>query len=423
MACRACFLFAFVLIAGCKKQEVEIVNDGKPVIFAITPTVGRAGNNVNITGANFAKLPQDNKVFFNGIPARLSVGIDEELLVTVPSGATTGPVTIEVPGYGTITGPVFTIEKFLQTDLFITDRGLIQQIVFDESGQFTQHVLFNVSVNFPSLSMHEFAVDTAEKKIYVTNGQGGGDIKILKVDIATGTGTVLYDTTDNAFPRIFWHEGVSYGAYVHSITIDAERRVFYATSVNRIIKGNMDGGTPAQVIYESPVSSSPMGVAFVRETNSIYWCEPTAKKVYRLLLNGPGIPEVLYDESDGLLSPFRVAVDVTGNRVFIVDDPVNDLSGQILDNIYIGKPDGSGNLQSFITSENGNALNVRGIHYDAAHQLLYWSTQSLAVGGGKRIVRANPSAPNAVPDILVDRFGDYQNTLGELQYFGVGATK
>lgn len=423
-ACRVCFLFAFVLAAGCKKKGEEIVNDGKPVIFTVSPGTGRAGNKVNITGANFAKLPQDNKVFFNGIPAELSVGIDEELLVTVPSGATTGPVTVEVPGFGTIAGPVFTIERFLQTDLYVTDRERIQQIVFDENGQFTQRELFRVSPAFSSVSMYEFAVDTTEKKIYVTNGEGSMNLKILKVDMATGTGTALYEKTDTAFPPFFWHEGIAYHAGVRSITIDPERRLFYTASANRIIKGNMDGGTPAQVIYENSLSGIPTGVVFVRESNSLYWCERAAKKVYRLLLNGPGTPEVLYDERDGLLEPSSVVVDVPGNRVFIVDDPVNDLSGQVLDKILIGNLNGSGTLQTFMTSTYGDALNVyMGIYYDATHQLLYWGTQALAVGGGKRIVRANPSAPNTVPDILVDRFGDYQNTLGELQYFSVGATK
>lgn len=417
-----CLLFGFVWIAGCKKNEPEILNNGNPAIFAVSPVVGRVGNKVNIKGANFAKDPKDNKVFFNGIPAVISVGIDEELLVTVPSGASTGLITVEVPGFGVVTGPVFTVDGFLQTDLYTTDRGGIRQLSFDENGQFTQRDIFNVS-GLTGMTIYDFVVDTTAQEIYASNYDLGEEVTILKVDIAAGTAVKLYDTTESALPRVDLHG--SRPAVVNRINIDPERRLLYAGSMNCILKGNMEGSMPLQVIYQTVPGSFILGLTFSHETNSLYWCEPAAKKVFRLSLDGAGIPEVLFDESDGLSEPRYLAIDAIGNRIFIVEDrSINDLNFQVLDKIYIGKTDGSGSLQTFMTSLYGDALNVyMGIHYDAGHKLLYWATASYTVGGLKRIVRINPSTPNPVPDLLVDRFGDYLNNLGELQYFTVGATK
>jgi uncharacterized protein (TIGR03437 family) len=43
------------------------------------------------------------RVSFNGIPAAFTVVSDTEIQATVPAGATTGTVTIDTPGGGTLT--------------------------------------------------------------------------------------------------------------------------------------------------------------------------------------------------------------------------------------------------------------------------------------------------------------------------------
>jgi hypothetical protein len=78
-----------------------------PAITAITPTSGKAGSTISITGVNFDVVAANNAVKFNGTAAVVTVGTTTSLVVTAPAGGSTGAVTVTTPG-GTATGPVFT---------------------------------------------------------------------------------------------------------------------------------------------------------------------------------------------------------------------------------------------------------------------------------------------------------------------------
>ena len=67
-----------------------------PVIVSFTPSSGQVGASVTISGSNFGATPA---VRFNGIAASSSVNpAGTEITATVPSGATTGPISVEVAG-------------------------------------------------------------------------------------------------------------------------------------------------------------------------------------------------------------------------------------------------------------------------------------------------------------------------------------
>lgn len=78
-----------------------------PNIAEMTPLSGYAGIAVTLSGHNFSPVAEDNIVRFNGQQAVVTKATTNELLVTVPTGVTTGPVSITVNGRET-PGPVFT---------------------------------------------------------------------------------------------------------------------------------------------------------------------------------------------------------------------------------------------------------------------------------------------------------------------------
>lgn len=80
-------------------------------ITAINPTSGKAGDVVTITGTNFGTTISDNLVKFNGTVATVKTATATVLTIEVPSGATTGPVSLSVNGAATITGPNFTVNS------------------------------------------------------------------------------------------------------------------------------------------------------------------------------------------------------------------------------------------------------------------------------------------------------------------------
>lgn len=77
---------------------------GTVQIFQVTPSRGAVGATVRIYGAGFGATAAANTVRFNGTTATIDSAGLSELVVTVPAGATTGPVTVTAPG-GSATSP------------------------------------------------------------------------------------------------------------------------------------------------------------------------------------------------------------------------------------------------------------------------------------------------------------------------------
>ena len=78
-------------------------------VIAFAPASGSIGTTVTITGTAFSATPASNSVTFNGTAAVVSTASANELVVTVPSGATTGTISVTSPlGSATSTG-TFTV--------------------------------------------------------------------------------------------------------------------------------------------------------------------------------------------------------------------------------------------------------------------------------------------------------------------------
>lgn len=83
-----------------------------PVFGSVAPTSGSPGATVFIAGSNF----NNSSVFFNGVKAQIQSETPTLLTVTLPQGATTGPITITTPaGTATSSPGVFTVVPAAQT--------------------------------------------------------------------------------------------------------------------------------------------------------------------------------------------------------------------------------------------------------------------------------------------------------------------
>ena len=65
-----------------------------PVISSFTPTSGKIGIPVTITGSNFDPIPSKNIVYFGAVRATVTGATDTSLNVIVPVGATYEPITV-----------------------------------------------------------------------------------------------------------------------------------------------------------------------------------------------------------------------------------------------------------------------------------------------------------------------------------------
>jgi hypothetical protein len=76
-------------------SSVVITVQGVPSITKATPASGPVGTSVTVIGAN---LENAIDLAFNGVKAPIISDAASQLKVTVPSGATTGPITVITPG-------------------------------------------------------------------------------------------------------------------------------------------------------------------------------------------------------------------------------------------------------------------------------------------------------------------------------------
>jgi uncharacterized protein (TIGR03437 family) len=62
------------------------------------PISGSIGTTITITGTNFDSTPTNNVVTFNGILATVISSSPTQIVTTVPTGSTNGPIMINVDG-------------------------------------------------------------------------------------------------------------------------------------------------------------------------------------------------------------------------------------------------------------------------------------------------------------------------------------
>lgn len=78
-------------------------------IIEFTPNSGPVGAIVTIWGTGFSATPAQNTVRFNGTAATVSSAAVNKLVVTVPSGATTGTISVTSPNGSATSTQSFTV--------------------------------------------------------------------------------------------------------------------------------------------------------------------------------------------------------------------------------------------------------------------------------------------------------------------------
>jgi hypothetical protein len=69
-----------------------------PTISSLSPPSGPIGGSITLHGSGFGATQGSSTVQFNGVNAGISTWTDTSIVATVPSGATTGPVTVTEGG-------------------------------------------------------------------------------------------------------------------------------------------------------------------------------------------------------------------------------------------------------------------------------------------------------------------------------------
>lgn len=108
-ACYICLPGILLFWFSCTKTPPNVNSASyKPHIDSIHPNQGEQGTQVTILGGIFSLITEENKVFFNHKAATVLSGSDSTLIVIVPEGTGTGPITVQVQGRPGVDSVLFT---------------------------------------------------------------------------------------------------------------------------------------------------------------------------------------------------------------------------------------------------------------------------------------------------------------------------
>ncbi|WP_325432472.1 IPT/TIG domain-containing protein, partial [Dyella sp.] len=95
---------------GHPSQVTASIAAGQLAMFAFAPTHGVAGTQVTIQGQGFSSNAASDTVSFNGATATVLSASSNQLMVGVPGGATTGPISVTVGGQTATSAQSFVMD-------------------------------------------------------------------------------------------------------------------------------------------------------------------------------------------------------------------------------------------------------------------------------------------------------------------------
>jgi ELWxxDGT repeat protein len=156
-----------------------------PVPLAITdfsPSASPVGARVAINGTGFSTVKSENKVRFNGTLAIVRSATKTQLWVSVPIGATTGKLTVEVEGETVTSSEVFTVTVINpEITSFSPQSGVVGTEVTITGKDFNT-ATFNNVVRFNGKLATVTQASPTQLKVRVPNSATTG-----KITVAVGT--------------------------------------------------------------------------------------------------------------------------------------------------------------------------------------------------------------------------------------------
>lgn len=370
-------------IVGTSASHAIIIDESTippPIVTGFGPKSGDPGDEVVITGYNFATGIGQLKMLFGTAEAEVVAVTNTRITLKVPAipALQTYPVIVTQGSYRVTAGLFNILEQppIPKAAYWIdSSDGTIKKATFSATG--TPLITTVLAGAAPRV----FALNQADNSIYYSTSRSG----VRKIyDDGTGLVTPIYAAARNSVSSI----AVSEGSLFCGEKIGPTAGSHYITKISAA-----GGGTPV-ILYEIPNAPE---ISCLRASSltlgKIYWTEQLGIRIMEGSRNGETDKpaKVLFDASDGLVQPTAVAIDETAGKVYIFDGFAEKAA------IYSGNLDGSGTLTK-LPIDPTQLLGVYSLKVDPAKGVLYW----LNFGDKERLMSCRINGSNVravVPDI------------------------
>lgn len=156
-------------------------SSAKLSIIQLEPTSGSVGETVNVWGTGFSTTPSSDTVKFHGTAATVTAATAYTLAVKVPSGATSGTVTVQTPTEGPVTSSQsFTVASAVgaPTITSLSAATVNAGTIVTMSGTNFETVASNDVVKVNRIDVQVTSASSTSIKFVVPEGTLGGHVAI-----------------------------------------------------------------------------------------------------------------------------------------------------------------------------------------------------------------------------------------------------
>ncbi len=249
--------------AGSAVSTSNFIASTAPVITSFSPTVGTNGTSVTIFGGNFFGTPT---VKFNGTAATPSVPSTDEMVVNVPSGATTGPIFVSTSDGSFTTSSNFITQAGPIITSFSPTVGTIGTTVTNFG--FNLSTVTNVTINGVKETISGYSSTYLEVGISAASGTGPVTVKSPQ-----GSFTTTSNFSSSSGPVIASFSPTMGGPGVYVVIdgldfTDASSVKFNNTSASFTVTASTEIiATVPSGASTGPISVTTSGVTFDTSTN------------------------------------------------------------------------------------------------------------------------------------------------------------
>jgi hypothetical protein len=342
----------------------------QPVITSFSPSSGSVGSTVVINGANFSSTAPGNIVYFGAVRAAVTAASSTALAVTVPAGASYGPLTVTVGGL-----TAFDYNPFITT--------------FSDPGQF-------VASAFAS----KIAVPAGQGPTSIASADFDGDGR-PDVVVADGDSTNIEVFSNKSTPGVFSFTQQYYFSLPNSDIPAA------------VATGDMDGDGKPDLIVSTVLSPRIYVFLNTSTAGAISFANPLqlAQGSYCLGLtvgdcNGDGKPEIIVaNVADNNISVYANNSTI-GNLAFAARINLTPASSDVAYAVAVSDIDGDGMADIVTADAGGNNISVFHNTGSPGGALSFAPYADFAVGATPESIAVGDIDGDGKPDIVTGNYND-----------------